>query len=379
MYSIVTKGIAMILTLFLVCSVISADVPDEKQPRAYILMEAETHTTLESHNDNIHLNAGYLSKLMGLLLIAEDIDNEDYKLTDTVTASDSVQGTKGSVIWLESGDSITVEELLKSVIIGNANDAMTVLAEHSAGSVEKFVMNMNAKAFDLGLRDTLFTSPYGYFDEKEYTTAHDMAIICCELSKHECLLPYFSTWRDFVKSGQTELVNENTLARTYDLHIGFKACHSDQSGYCIAEGGRNDNGTAFISVILGAESDDISFKMARSLIKKGFSGYKVVLTMFPEEMMKPLNIRNGTSQSVEIGLASQGKASIPKAAGELRTRVVMPDYISAPVKSEQRIGTAAFYNDDTLVFETDIITKSAVDKLDWYYVFRKMLCKLIKK
>lgn len=379
MYSIFTKSAAIILAVFLVCSVMSADIPGEKQSKAYILMEAETHRILESQNEDIRLNAGYLSKLMGLLLIAEELDNGEYSLTDTLTASDSVKNTKGSVIWLESGDSLTVEELLKSVIIGNANDAMTVLAEYSAGSIDKFVMDMNAKAFDLGLRDTIFTSPYGYFDEKEYTTAHDMAVICCELSKHECLLPFFSTWRDFVKNGQTELVNENTLARTYDLHIGFKACHSDQSGYCIAEGGRNDNGTTFISVILGAESDDISFKMAKSLIKKGFSGYKVVLTMFPEEMMKPLNIRNGTSQSVEIGLASHGKAAIPKAAGELRTRIVIPDYISAPVKSEQRVGTAAFYNDDTLVFETDIITKSAVDKLDWYYVFRKMLCKLIKK
>ena len=379
MFRIVKRSIAAVICCVLFCTAISANEKQEVLPKAYVLIEAETKSVIEGENEDLRLNAGYLSKLMSLLLIAEDIDNGDYKLSDNVTAPDSVQGTKGSVIWLESGDTITVEELLKSVIIGNANDAATVLAEHSAGSIEEFVMDMNARAFDLGLRDTLFTSPYGYFEEREYTTAHDIAVICSELAKHECLLPYFTTWRDFVKNGKTELVNENTLARTYDRHIGFKACHSDESGYCIAEGARNESGTTFIAVVLGAENEDISMKCAKKLLKKGFSDYKVMLTMFPEEMMKPLSIRNGVESSVELCLAAQGKAAVPKASSELRTRVVLPDYLMAPVRKGQAIGTAAFYNDDTLVFEADIITKSAVDELDWYYVFGKMLCKMIKK
>ena len=368
-----------VVTALLSFSLMSAKESEEVLPNAYVLMEAETHTIIEGKNENIRLNAGYLSKLMGLLLIAEDIESGEYSLTDTLTASDSVKGTKGSVIWLESGDNITVEELLKSVIIGNANDAMTVLAERSAGSIESFVMDMNARAFDLGLRDTFFTSPYGYFDENEYTTAHDMAVICCELAKHEVLLPYFSTWRDFVKNGKTELVNENTLARTYERHIGFKACHSDESGYCIAEGGRNESGTTFIVVALGTENEDVSFKTAKKLLKSGFSGYKVTLTMFPDEMMRPLSIRNGVESGVELGIAMQGKVAVSKSSKELRTRVVIPDYITAPVKAGQKVGTAAFYNDDTLVFETDIITKSAVAKLDWYYVFKEMLLNLTVK
>lgn len=379
MHRYIKFGFLTIAAVILACSLMSAKESDGPPPKAYVLMEAETQTVIEGQNENIRLNAGYLSKLMSLLLVAEDIERGEYSLTDTLTASDSVTGTKGSVIWLESGDTITVEELLKSVIIGNANDAMTVIAERSAGSVETFVMDMNARAFELGLRDTVFTSPYGYYDENECTSAHDMAVICCELAKHEVLLPYFSTWRDFVKNGQTELVNENTLARTYERHIGFKACHSDDSGYCIAEGGRNESGTAFVAVVLGAENDDVSFKTAKKLLKSGFSGYKVMLTMFPDEMMKPLSIRNGVRSSVELGIAAQGKAAIPKESGKLRTRVVIPDYIDAPVRAEQKVGTAAFYNNDTLVFETDIITKSDVAKLDWYYVFKEMLLKLTVK
>ncbi|MCR5601088.1 MAG: serine hydrolase [Ruminococcus sp.] len=364
--------------VFLTFSLISADESCEKAPAAYVLMEAETHSVLEGKNEDMRLNAGYLSKLMGLLLIADDIDSGEYGLTDIVTASDNVKNTKGSVVWLESGDEMSVEELLKSVIIGNANDAMTVLAERSSGSVEQFVMDMNAKAFDLGLRDTVFVSPYGYYNEKEYTTAHDTAIICSELAEHECLLPYFSTWRDFVKNGRTELVSENTLTRTYERHIGFKACHSAESGFCIAEGARNEKGTTFIAIALGAENESVSFGCAKKLLKSGFRGYKVLPTVFLEEMMKPLDIRNGVASSVELTLASQGAAAVPKAAGELRARVVIPDYISAPVKERQKVGTAAFYNEDTLVYETDIITKTAVDRLDWCYVFKNTLYKMIR-
>ena len=190
---------------------------------AYVLMEASTETVLMSKAPDKQLNCGYLSKLMSLLLIADDIETGKYLLSTELTASESVSGTKGAVVWLLPGDKLTVEELLKAVIIGNANDAMTVLAEASERSIENFVSRMNSEAFDLGLRNTAFYSPYGYYDEREHTTAADMAVICSRLSKYEFLRPYFKTWRDFIKGGATELVSENVLTRTYDKHIGFKA------------------------------------------------------------------------------------------------------------------------------------------------------------
>ena len=351
---------------------------EEPEPKAYVLMEAETQTGLNGLNADKRLNAGYLTKLMSILLIAEDIQNGEYAITDELTASESVTNTKGAVIWLESGDKMTTEELLKSVIIGNANDAMTVLAEKSSGSIESFVMDMNAKAFDLGLRDTRFVSPYGYYSAEEYTTAHDMAVICCELAKYDFLTPMFTTWRDFVKGGKAELVSENALTRTYDRHIGFKACHSNEAGYCIAEGGRNEKGSTFISVVLGADNEDISLGTAKRLVRSGFSGYKVTFTMFPDEMLAPVKVKNGTASAVEIYLKEQGKAVVPKGSGELRARVVIPEYITAPVRIGQPIGAAAFYNDDMLVYETELLTKSAVPKLSYTYILGKLLDKMME-
>lgn len=346
--------------------------------KAYVLMEGETKTVLESKNGDMPLNASYLTKLMSILLIAEHIDSGDLSLSEKLTASESVRNTKGAVIWLESGDSMTVEELLKAVIIGNANDALTVLCERVSGGVEGFVMDMNGKAFDLGLSDTVFVSPYGYYSEKEHTTAQDIAVISSELLKYEFLVPYFSTWRDFVKEGRTELVNENKLTRSYGLHIGFKSCHSNESGYCTAECGRNDSGSVYIAVTLGAESEDTSYSTVKQLLKKAFRNYKVIHTMFPEEMLKPLRVTDGTETAVELSLSAQGKAAVSKADGGLVTKVVIPDYISAPVRKGQPVGYAAFYCGDTLVYDTQIVANSEVSTLSFDYIVKAMLLKVIK-
>lgn len=364
--------------LWLSCSIFP-EVSAGESDLIYILTESETGTVLEENRSDEKVNAGYLTKLMSLLLVAEDIETGKYSLETELTASQTVYGTKGAVVWLEPGDKMTVDELLKAVIIGNANDAMTVLAERSEQSVESFVSRMNSEAFDYGLRDSAFYSPYGYYDEREYTTAHDLAVICSHLAEYSFLEPYFKTWRDFIKEEQTELVNENTLARTYDRHIGFKAAHSEQSGYCIAEGGRSEEGTVFIAVILGAPDEDTSFSTAKNLVKKGFSDYKVTVPGFLDELMRPVKVRNGVDSAVELRLKSQRAVVVPRGVSELSNVVVIPEYVSAPLEKGQKIGTAGFYNGDTLVYETDIVAANDVERLTLWYVFKKMLLNLIEK
>lgn len=357
----------------------SAIKPEAEEFSAYILIEAETQTILEEENSDVKLNCGYLSKLMSLIVIADAIETGKFSLTDTLTAPSAVSGLKGSVIWLEQGDKLSVDELLKAVIIGNANDALATLAVASHQTIEDFTSEMNSRAFDIGLRKTAFYSPFGYYNEKEHTTAHDLALICSELSHYDFLQPYFKIWRDFIKDGSTELVSENTLTRTYKNHIGFKAAHSEQSGYCIAEGGISDDGNRFIAVILGADSEETSFSLAKKLLNKAFTQYKVTVTGFPDEFLIPINVKNGTESAAELELKSQSSIVIPKGTYELTNKVILPDYISAPVKKGQKIGSIGFYNKDTLVYETDIIVKDSVPKADFGFVFKRMLSNLFKK
>lgn len=381
MLKITTKKLLMIILAaeMLIHLCITAAMAEETGDFAYILIEAETGTVLEEHNSDVQMNAGSMTKLMSLLLVAEDIETGKYSLDTELTASQSVQGTKGAVIWLEPGDKLTADELLKGAIIGNANDALTVLAERSERNLEDFTARMNSEAFDMGLRNTAFYSPHGYFDEREYTTAHDLAVICSKLVKFKQLEPYFKTWRDFIKEGQTELVTENTLARTYDRHIGFKAAHSEQSGYCIAEGGRDENGTTYIAVILGADSEETSLPAAKKLVKKGFSDYRVTVPGFLDELLRPVKVRNGVDSAVEVGLRSQNTIVIPKGVKELSNVVVIPEFVDAPLRKNQKIGTVAFYSGESLVYETDIIVKNDVKKLSYGYVFKELLLNLIEK
>ncbi|MDE6500583.1 MAG: serine hydrolase [Ruminococcus sp.] len=381
MNNILKKITAVFMALLISSLFMSADVAEDVQEKysAHILIEARTGAVLDEYNADLQLNVGYMTKLMALLLVAEDIEKGKYTTGTVMTASQAVAGTDGAVVWIEPSENITVDELLKAVIIGNANDAMTVLAEYSEQSVESFVMRMNSEAFDLGLRDTAFYSPYGYYDEREHTTAHDLAIICAKLSDYDVLEPYFRTWRDFVREKKAELVNENTLSRTYEPHIGFKASHSEKSGYCIAEGGRNSEGNVYISVVLGAVNEDVSMKKAKELINRGFNGFHITATMFPNEMLMPVKVKNGVESAVEIQLRNQSNLVVPKNITELNTVVVIPDFLTAPIEKGQVIGSAGFYSGDSLVCETDIIVKDNVEALSFGFSFKKILFNIFKK
>ncbi len=378
MRKIIAVFISFVVLLTIVNPIHTIADDTTNSAKAYVLMESSTQTVLDSENEDLRLNVGYLSKLMAILLIAEDIETGKFLMSTELTASQTVTGTKGAVVWLEAGDKMTVEELLKAVIIGNANDAVTVLAEKSEQTIENFVKRMNTEAFDLGLRNTAFYSPYGYYDEREYTTAHDLAVICSKLAKYEFLRPYFKTWRDFVKSGQTELVSENRLANSYERHIGFKAAHSDETGYNIAEGGMDETGSCYIAVVLGADNEDDMYKKAKSLLRSGFNDYKVTIAMFPDEMLMPMKIRGGCDSAVELRLRNQSRIVIPKSVSELSSTVVLPEYLTAPVKKGQIIGTAAFYSEKNLVCETDIIASDNVAKLSLAYVFKSILYNIYK-
>lgn len=379
----------VIIMKWIICAVIAAimtlspgsESPEERsdeEKSAYVLIEQRTRIVLDEENSDAEMNAGYLGKLMSLLMFAEDLETGKYRLDTEVTVSQSVINTQGAVIWLEPGEKITVEELLKGIIIGNANDAVTVLSEKSAGSVEDFVSRMNSEAFDLGLRHTGFYSPYGYYDTREHTTAYELAVICSELSRYDQLTPYFKIWRDVVRSGKTELVSENRLTRKYERHIGFKACHSDQSGYCIAEAGRNEKGDVFIAVVLGKEDAETAESEARRLLRSGFTDYRITTASFPEEFLKPLKVMNGTDGAVGIRLRNCEQVIVPKSSGELSAVTVMPEQITAPVRRGQQIGVVGFYCGKKLIKETEIVTCDSVDALSYTFVLRFLLSKLLE-
>lgn len=342
-----------------------------------LLTEVSTGTVICQENGYVHVPQGTLSKLMTVLLAAEEIESGNLTLETELTASANANKQQGAVVWLMQGESITVDELLKSVIIGNANDAAMVLAEEIGGDENEFVGMMNARAFELGMRDTVFKNCAGYDAQGQYSTAYDMALLTRELLKYDFLKGYMTSWTDSVRNGQTELVNENRLVRTYDGILGVKAGHSEQSGYTLSLAAERDDQT-YISIVLGCRDKDERFAIGKSLLASGFSSYKVTTPAFSNEFLKPLSVHHGTDTAVEIEALDLTGLVVPKGGDELSSVIFIPEYVEAPVKKGQKIGTVGFYNGDALLYETDLIAADSVESITFAKALKKYLCIMYK-
>ena len=341
------------------------------------LFENSSGTLISGNNENVHVPQGYLPKLMTVLLTAEAIEEGKLSPDDVITAGSEVENAAGAVVWLTAGDKITVDELLKSVIIGNAGDAALILAVNIAGDEKSFVDKMNARAFELGMRDTVYRCCGGKDDPGEYTTASDMGKLASELLKHRQLRKYFTTWIDRVRDGQTEIVNENRLVRDYEGVTGLKACHSELSGCSLILSAERD-GNSFTAVVIGCKDEDERFKTAKQMMSAAFSAYKVTTPDFSNEFIRPVTVHGGVEKAVMVGAGNISELVVPKSGGELSAAVMIPEYVDAPVKKGQKVGCIGFYNGKTLLYETDLIALSEVEKRGFWSSIVKCLIVLYK-
>ena len=355
------KQIAVLLCLMCFMQMLPLSVRAEEAETAYILMEANTGCVLDSASAEEIRPVGSLAKLMTAYLTAKAIENQQISLDTVLTAGESVSGMKGAVIWLKPGDAITVRELLLGLIAGNANDASAVLADKISGNAEQFVMDMNASAFDLGMKSTRFTNPQGFDDGQAYSTAHDIGLLCCAVLQCPVLNECLTTWRTFILNDTVELVNENTFTRTMKTCRGLKASHSAESGYCLASASETD-GMICVAVVLNAPDEDSRFSLAKKLLNTGFSQYQITLPAFAEEFLQPLKIRNGTESAVLLELSSLPALAVPSGT-QLSAVMVLPEFVQAPVKYHQRVGKVYFYQGKTLLCECSLLTSEAVPEM----------------
>ncbi len=368
----------VIAAFFCTCFDVCAEQESKENVLSTVLSEATTGNVIMSENGSVRMSQGSLCKLMTVLLTAEEIADGNISTDTVLTASANANTQKGAVIWLMQGEKITVDELLKAVIIGNANDACIVLAEHIGQTEQGFIDMMNARAFELGMRNTVYKSCTGNADiDGQYSTAEDTTKLTCELLKHDFLRKYFTTWIENVRDGQTELVNENKLVRTYEGITGMKAGRSEQSGYSLVLSAER-NGASFISVVMGCEDKDERFGMAKSLMGTGFSSFKVTTPAFSDEFFRPVSVHGGKQTAVMIRAEKLEELVIPKSCSDLSTAVLIPDYINAPVKKGQLVGKVGFYNGDSLLYETDLVTCDAVEKADFIGSVKKVLSIMYK-
>lgn len=337
---------------------------EEKYTFCEVLIEASGGMVIEGVNEETPVPVGTMAKLMTVLLTAEKVESGELSLDDKLKTSAFANSMQGAQIWLMPGEEITLDELFKAVIIGNANDAAAVLAEKVSGSAEKFTELMNVRAAELGMTNTVFTNFNGYYDDSEQiSTAKDIALLCAKLAEYDFLKVYFTCWRDFVRGGETELVNTNSLVKSYKGLVGFKAGYTKSSGYCAAAGAERD-GVMYISVVLGSDDEDLSLSEAKRLMNLGFTGYTVFVPPLPEKLPAVIPVKGGMVREVPLKYGTVRKVVLPNgAADSVTSRVVITDYVYAPVEKGGKVGEIQFLRGDKMMFAVDICTAEPAEKI----------------
>jgi D-alanyl-D-alanine carboxypeptidase (penicillin-binding protein 5/6) len=247
-----------------------------KQAVSAVLMDAATGTVLFEKNSHEKLPPASVTKVMTMLLIMEAVADGKVNWQDKIRTSEHAASMGGSQIFLEPGEEMTLEEMMKGIAVASANDAAVAVAEHLAGSEETFVQMMNERAKQLGCVDTHFSNVNGLPTENHYTSAHDLAIMSRELLKHEEVVKYTSIFQDYLRKGSEKpfwLVNTNKLVRFYEGMDGLKTGFTAEARYCLAATAKR-NGMRLVAVVMGEPTSQIRNGEISSMMDFGFANYK---------------------------------------------------------------------------------------------------------
>lgn len=380
-----TKFLRKIIVLFLVVLLAvntlaffcyAEEYSFEVNAKGAILMEASTGKVLFEQNADEPFLPASVTKIMTLLIVMEAIDNGTIKLTDMVTTSARAASMGGSQIYLEEGEQMSVEDLIKSVVIASANDASVALAEHIAGSEEAFVALMNKRAKELDMNNTHFENTNGLDDDvtNHASSARDIAIMSRELISHKLILKYSSIWMDSVRNGAFGLTNTNRLVRFYNGATGLKTGSTSKALFCISATAERD-GMSLIAVIMASPTRDIRNAEAKKLLDYGFAHYGVYKNEGAN--LPDLYVRGGLKNSCTISYGPFS-AVLPKAAVKsVEQHISVEESVSAPVKKGDVVGSVTYLSDGKEIGKVDIVATESVDKISFFGLLGRMFRRFI--
>lgn len=331
---------------------------------SFLLMEAETGTVLSSSNENAALPLASVTKIMTLLLAVEALEAGAFSLDDKVSISSYAASMGGSQVFLEEGELISVEDLLKCAIIASANDAAVALAELVSGSESAFVRKMNARAMELQMSSTNFENVTGLDDTtvNHVSSAKDIAIMSRALISHDIITKYSSIWQDTIRNGEFTLTNTNRLVRFYNGCNGLKTGSTDKAGFCISATAKRD-GMQLIAVVMGAPKRDTRNEIARQLLDYGFSSYSLFTKC--EESLGQLKVLRGREASFEI-FSSGISVVVPKTElNSIEALTTLPQAIKAPLSAGDSVGKIEYLLNGQVIATSDIFVKKEIESVSF--------------
>lgn len=345
-----------------------------------ILLEPATGTVLYEKNSHEIRHPASITKIMTLILIFDAVESKQISLEDSVTVSEHAASMGGSQVYLEPGETQTVNDLIKCISIASANDACVAMAEHICGSEEEFVRQMNERAKGLGMNDTTFVNCCGLDAEGHMTSAHDVALMSRELTtKHPQIHDYCTIWMDSIthvtRKGSNEfgLTNTNKLIRHYQYATGLKTGFTNVAKYCISATAEKD-GMKLIAVIMGAENPDLRSADATTLLNYGFAKCGIY-TDANTDKLPAVQIQKGVADSV--GLHYQSAFEYVNTDGAdlsgITKKIEYSKKVTAPVTKGEVAGKAVYLLDGTEIGSVNLLYDSTVEAATFQDYFKHLL------
>ncbi|WP_234396919.1 D-alanyl-D-alanine carboxypeptidase family protein [Bacillus massiliglaciei] len=377
----------LILSLFLTFSLISgfhgqhtlaADnkVSDlAKGAKSAILIERDTGKALYDKNADEKLSPASMTKIMTMLLIMEALDKGDLTLKEKIRTSEYAASMGGSQIFLEPGEEMTVEEMLKGISIGSANDASVAMAERLAGSEEEFVKKMNEKAKQLGLKNTKFQNATGLPVKDHYSSARDMAVMAKELLKYDLITRFTGTYEDYLREDTKKkfwLVNTNRLVKFYPGVDGLKTGFTNEAKYCLTATAKKGN-MRVIAIVFGAPSPKERNAQVTKMLDYAFSQYETHPIYKRGEVLMDSHISKGNKKTV-AGVTSEPISVLTKkgvSSKDFQKKIIMEKDLKAPVKKGDQIGTLQLKKDGKVYIESPITAKETVKEASWWQLYKR--------
>lgn len=330
--------------------------------KSAILMEESTGNILYESNPDERLPIASVTKVMTMLLIMEAVDSGKISLDDMVTVSENAMSYGGSTMFLETGEQLTVNDMLKGIAVASANDGCVAMAEHLAGSESAFVDMMNEKAKELGMENTHFMNTNGLDEDDHYSSARDVAIMSRELMKHETIFNYTSIWMDTLRGGKFQLANTNKLIRFYDGANGLKTGSTSKALCCLSAAAKR-NDMQLIAVVLGAPTSAERFASAKSLLDYGFANYAVNTQITAGDEVQKIAVEKGVDKEVDVVAGDSCSTLVKKGQEDNITKEIKIDEtITAPIEAGQKIGTMTISRDGEVIADIDLNASSTVEK-----------------
>ena len=345
-----------------------------------LLMEAESGTVIYEKNSHEILRPASITKIMTLLLIFDALDAGQLTLQETVTVSEYAASMGGSQVFLEPGETQTVDTMIKCISVASANDACVAMAEHIAGSEAEFVRRMNERAKGLGMNDTTFVNCCGLEADSHMTSAHDIALMSRELiTRYPQIHDYCTIWMENIThttaKGTSEfgLTNTNKLIRHYQYATGLKTGYTSLAKYCISATAQKD-GMNLIAVIMAAPDAKSRNADAVTLLNYGF-GQCQLYQDANKDPLPPLKLQKGMEDYAKLAYESPFSylTTDGSAAGEIEKKIYLPEAAEAPVKKGAVAGKAVYLLNGKEIGSVNICYTADIAAATYKDYFRRVL------